>query len=93
MSQIVTLVRVDTGQPFVERAELLKNADGSVSFALDGGGFAGQEPNQYGVRHDQHDGQPPQSYQRATLAGNTVTFLTRQRDIPMAYLIGFGTAY
>ncbi len=90
---IVTLVRVDTGQPFVARAELLKNADGSVSFALDIGGFAGQEPNQYGVRHDQHDGAPPQSYQRATLTASTVTFLTRPQDQPMVYLIGFGTAY
>ncbi len=92
MSQTVTVVRVDTGQPFIARAEFVKNSDGSVSFAIDTG-YAGQEPNQYGVRHDQHDGDPPKSYQRATLTGNTVTFLTRSQDIPMVYLIGFGTAY
>ncbi len=92
MSQTVTVVRVDTGQPFIARAEFVKNSDGSVSFGIDSG-WAGQEPNQYGVRHDQHDGGSPQPYQRATLNGATVTFLTRPQDIPMVYLIGFGTAY
>ncbi len=37
MSQTVTVVRVDTGQPFIARAEFVKNADGSVSFGIDSG--------------------------------------------------------
>ena len=94
MSQtVVTVIRVDTGLPFIASAQLVKNSDGSVSFAVGNGSYAGQEPNQYGVRHDQTDGEPPKSYQRATVSGNVVTFLTRPQDQPMVYLMGVGTAY
>jgi len=79
--------------PFVEEAVLVHNQDGSVSFQLPAGGFAGQEPRQYGVRHDQHDADPPKQYQRATLTGNIVVFLTRPEDPPMAYLYAQGKVY
>lgn len=85
-----TLVRVDNGQPFVADAVLVDNGDGSVSFQLPDGLYAGQEPNQYGVRHD---GPATQAYQRAMLAGSTVTFVTRPQDQPFVYLFGQGKAF
>lgn len=87
--------RVDNGLPFIPDAELQSNADGSVSFSLpNGAGWAGQEPNVYGLRHpDQPIGQSPGSYQRATLSGSTVTFVTRPQDAPQVYLCGLGRAF
>lgn len=94
------LLRVDTGAPFVADAVLHTNDDGSVSFALPMGGWAGQEAtndpqhvNVYGVRHDQNDGEPPKAYQRATLDGKQVVFVTRPQDAPMVYIFGSGKAY
>lgn len=97
--KLVTLIRLDNGQPFVLRAMLINNPDGSVSFEnLDNDNlFIGQEPNQvgqpstYGVRY--RDTTDCGSYQRATLSGNLVTFLTRPQDIPCVYLLGQGQAY
>lgn len=95
--RIVTLVRVDNGRPFVERAALINNPDGSVSFQLDNGLFVGQTPwvvgesSTYGARHPDSDVCGP--YQRATQAGNLVTFLTRPQDIPVSYMLGIGTTY
>lgn len=87
------LIRVDTGLPFVADAVLVTNSDGSVSFGTVGG-WAGQEPNVYGLRHpDQPGSEPPGAYQRATLSGSTVTFVTRPQDAPMVYLFGQGQAY
>lgn len=95
---IGTLVRVDTGLSFVERAELVSNADGSVSFLLDNGLYAGQSPwvvgispSAYGVRHP--DSAVCGAYQRATRTGNAVTFLTRPQDIPCGYLLFLGPTY
>lgn len=91
-----TLIRLDNGKPFVEDATLVTNADGSVSFQLPTGMYAGQEPSipgqpsQYGVRHD---GPATQAYQRATLSGSTATFVTRPQDLPCAYLFAQGQAY
>jgi|GEM_PF-6122200 len=85
------VIRLDSGHPFVDDAELVTNSDGSVSFKI-AGGWAGQEPNQYGVRHDDPS-EVPGVYQRATLAGSTVVFVTRPQDTPMVYLIGQGKAY
>lgn len=87
------LLRCDNGAPFIADAELVVNDDTSVSFRLPDGSWAGQEPNQYGVRHDQNDGAPPKPYQRATLSGSTVVFVTRPQDLPMIYLFGQGKAY
>lgn len=87
------LIRVDTGLPFVPDATLQSNSDGSVSF-LTVGGWAGQEPNVYGLRHpDQPSSETPGAYQRATLSGSTVTFVTRPQDAPMVYLFGQGQAF
>lgn len=95
-----TLIRLDNGQPFVAEAVLVTNPDNSVSFQLPNGGYAGQEPNQvgqsstYGVRHDQAPGTgAAQSYQRATLVGSVVTFVTRPQDLPCVYLFGTGQAF
>lgn len=87
--------RVDNGLPFIADAELQQNGDGSVSFSLpNGAGWAGQEPNVYGLRHpDQPISEAPGSYQRATLSGSTVTFVTRPQDAPMVYLFGQGRAF
>jgi hypothetical protein len=85
-----TLIRVDNGQPFVDEAVLVSNDDGSVSFQLPGGGYAGQEPNVYGGRDDNAE---PKAYQRATLSGSVVTFVTRPQDRPCCYLFGQGRAY
>lgn len=87
------LYRVDTGLPFVAEATLVQNGDGSVSFQLPEGGFAGQEPNAYGVRHDQHDSDPPKAYQRATVNGSCVTFVTRPQDAPQGYFLASGQSY
>ncbi len=84
--------RVDTGQTFIDDAELVTNDDGSVSFQI-AGGWAGQEPNVYGQRHDQQGGGPPQAYQRATQTGSCVTFVTRPQDKPQGYLLASGKAY
>lgn len=87
------VIRVDTGLSFIPDAELVTNGDGSVSF-LTIGGWAGQEPNVYGLRHpDQPANEPPGAYQRATLVGSTVTFVTRPQDAPMVYLCGQGRAF
>jgi hypothetical protein len=89
------VIRVDNNQPFIPDATLVTNQDGSVSFQLpDGAGWAGQEPNQYGVRHpNQSVAEAPGAYQRATLNGSAVTFVTRPQDLPFVYLIGVGQAY
>lgn len=94
----VTLIRVDNGQPFIERAELVNNPeDGSVSFDLGGHIWAGQMPNipgqpsQYGVRYP--NGDVKGAYQRASVSGNVVTFLTRPEDLPCVYLLGVGKAF
>jgi hypothetical protein len=45
-------------------------------------------------RHpDQPASEAPGAYQRATLSGATVTFVTRPQDAPMVYLIGQGKAF
>lgn len=92
---VCTLLRLDTGLPFVAVATLVANPDGSVSFQLpNNAGWAGQEPNAYGVRHpDQPAGETPGAYQRFTLAGQQVVSLTRPQDQPMVYLLGQGQAY
>jgi len=85
-----TLIRLDNGVPFVNEAEVVNNADGSVSFKLPNGQYAGQEPRQYGVRHD---GPNTQQYQRASLSGSTAVFCTRPEDPPYAYLFAQGQVY
>lgn len=85
-----TLVRLDTGAPFVARATLETNDDGSVSFALPEGGYAGQYPLQYGVRNDGPNKQP---YQRATLKDGRATFVCREGDMPWVYLYSEGRVY
>ncbi len=93
----VTLIRVDNGQPFITRADMVVNDDTSVSFDLGGGIWAGQMPNivgqpsQYGVRYP--DGPIKGAYQRARLQDNQVVFLTRPEDIPCVYLLGVGQAF
>jgi hypothetical protein len=86
------IIRLDTGQPFVADAEMVTNSDGSVSFRA-GAVWAGQEPNAYGVRHDQPADQVPGVYQRATVSGGAAVFVTRPQDAPMVYLCGQGRAY
>lgn len=89
-----TLIRVDTGAPFVADCVVQSNADGSTSFVLPAGGYAGQEPMLYGERHDQGPNTgPPQQYQRFTLTGNVVVSLTRPEDPPFVYLFGQGQVY
>ena len=92
-----TVIRVDNGQPFIANAELIDNPDGSVSFQLANGLFAGQTPwevghaSTYGQRYP--DTVECGAYQRATRDGNAVTFLTRPQDIPVGYLLFVGKAY
>jgi len=89
-----TLLRVDTGAVFILDAEPVTNSDGSTSFRLPSGKWAGQEPMQYGVRHqDQPGDQAPGVYQRATVSGSIATFVTRPQDPPAAYLYAVGRAY
>ncbi len=85
-----SLVRIDNGQAFVDSAEIVKNDDGSVSFQLPNGEFAGQEPNVYGMRHD---GPAKQQYQRASLVGDLASFLTRPRDLVCGYLCVQGKVF
>lgn len=86
-----TLIRIDTARPFVAEATLVNNADGSVSFQLPNGLFAGQEPRQYGVRHP--DSAENKQYQRATLNGSNAVFCTRPEDPPFVYLFAQGQVY
>jgi hypothetical protein len=85
----VTVLRVDNGDPFIRDAQLVTNADGSVSFLLDDGTYAGQDPQEYGERADGENKQ----YQRATLNGSTVTFLPHPDYPAYVYLLGAGTVY
>jgi hypothetical protein len=85
----VTVIRVDTGEAFIEDAQLVTNADGSVSFQLADGSFAGQDPQEYGERVDGENKQ----YQRATVTGSTVTFLPHPDYPAYVYLLGAGTVY
>jgi hypothetical protein len=85
----ITVLRVDTGEPFIESAQLVENADGSVSFQLPDGTFAGQDPQEYGGRVDGENKQ----YQRATVTGSTVTFLPHPDYPAYVYLLGSGKVY
>jgi hypothetical protein len=85
----VTVLRVDDGEPFIESAQLITNGDGSVSFLLDSGEYAGQDPEHYGERVDGENKQ----YQRATVSGNTVTFLPHPDYPAYVYLFGAGKVY
>ena len=93
------LYRLDTGLPFIADADEQINSDGSVSYWLPAnavlpvGGWGGQEPNAYGVRHDQPGNGAPRQYQRALRVGAIVTFLTRPGDAPMSYLVGQGQVF
>jgi hypothetical protein len=80
-------------KPFIVGHHVQKNADGSVSIALDAAGskWAGQEPNQYGVRHDS-DG-APFTYQKFTRAGNLLISQTREQDDVFTYTIAEGVVY
>lgn len=82
--------RVDNGAVFVADATVQPNSDGSVSLLLPQGGYAGQEPGQYGVRHD---GPNTQQYQRATLSGSTLVFVPLDNFAPCVYMIGQGKVY
>jgi hypothetical protein len=86
----VTVIRLDNGEPFIEDAQLESNSDGSVSFRLPGGGYAGQDPEHYGERAD---GDATQQYQRATVAGSMVTFLPHPDFPAYVYLLGAGKVY
>lgn len=86
----VCVFSVNPDDPFIADAELVTNSDGSVSFKLRDGNFAGQEPNQYGVRNDNP---AIGAYQKATLTGSVVTFVTRPEDAPMVYACGVGKSY
>ena len=86
----VTVIRIDNGHPFIADAQLVTNADGSVSFQLPDGKFAGQSPEAYGKRED---GDATQQYQRATLDGSTVTFLPHPDYPAYVYLLGTGQVY
>lgn len=87
---VCSLVRVDTGLPFVPLATEIANGDGSFSYQLPSGAYAGQEPNQYGVRNDNDE---PKQYQRATKSGNVVTFVPLDGALPCAYLLASGQVY
>ena len=86
----VTVIRIDNGHPFIADAQLVTNADGSVSFQLPDGKFAGQSPEEYGKRED---GDATQQYQRASLDGSTVTFLPHPDYPAYVYLLGTGQVY
>jgi hypothetical protein len=85
----VTVLRLDNGEPFIEDAQPITNADGSVSFQLPDGSFAGQDPAEYGARADGENKQ----YQRATVTGSTVTFLPHPDYPAYVYLLGAGKVY
>ena len=87
---IVTLIRIDNGEPFVVSATKVPQSDGSMTYQLPTGEFAGQQPNAYGIRNDNAE---PKQYQRATESGSTATFIPRDGDTPCVYLIGVGQVY
>jgi hypothetical protein len=88
--QKVTVLRGDNWQPFILEATIEPNADGSVSFKLPTGEYAGQDPTAYGVRAD---GPATQQYQRATMEGSVVTFLPHPDYPAYVYVIGQGKVY
>jgi hypothetical protein len=79
----VQLLRLDTGLPFIDAATEQTNSDGSVSYALPGGGFGGQAPGVYGGRNDNPEAK---QYQRARPNGNLVVFQPEAAFPPAAYL-------
>jgi hypothetical protein len=90
MNAKVTVLRIDTGAPFIADAQMITNADGSVSFQLPDGKFAGQDPEHYGKRAD---GDATQQYQRATVNGSQVVFLPHPDHPAYVYVLGFGQVY
>lgn len=93
----VTVIRLDTGLPFIASAQLVTNADdGSVSFQLTDGTYAGQNPTAYGLRAD---GPDRQQYQRARMNGNNAVVFypladgNRASYPPYAYALFTGQVY
>lgn len=83
ISRDITDPNVD---PFIVGDHFVYNGDGSVSIAIDPGGtrFAGQEPNAYGVRHDDTF---PGAYQKFFRQGNLLSIQTRQQDAVFVYTV------
>jgi hypothetical protein len=76
--------------PFIVATKVVNNSDGSVSFELSDGRFAGQEPNVYGVRNDNAG---IGAYQKFTLSGNLVISQTRPGDAVFVYTVAVGVSY
>lgn len=81
--------------PFIVADHMITNQNGSVSFVLADGSVAGQEPDQYGVRHDAPNVEGIGVYQMFTLqpGGALVSVLTRPQDKPFVYTLATLTAY
>ena len=90
MNAKVTVLKITDGHPFIADAQMIANADGSVSFLLPDGKFAGQDPQEYGKRAD---GDATQQYQRATVSGSQVVFLPHPDYPAYVYLLGTGQVY
>lgn len=94
MATVCSLIRVDTGQPFIAQATPVTNGDGSTSFQLpNNAGFAGQQFGEYGVRNDSANAG---MYQRATVNGAAATFVLQapSGEIYVAtYLYGSGQVF
>lgn len=78
--------------PFIIADHVVANGDGSISFALDAAAtsFAGQEPNQYGVRNDSTSRGP---YQKFLRQGALVTTVTRPGDQMFTYTLAEGSNF
>lgn len=82
-----------TVKPFIVAERMITNANGSVSFILPDGSVAGQEPMQYGVRHDAPNVADIGVYQMARVQGALVTFQTRPQDPMYTYTMAEGQAF
>lgn len=81
-------------QPFaVAVRSQINPQNGSVSFINADGTVVGQEPMQYGVRHDAQDEGSIGVYQMFTVKGAVVTIQTRAQDPMFVYTIAEGQAY
>jgi hypothetical protein len=79
-------------EPFIVGDHFVTQSDGSVAIALnpEETKFAGQEPNQYMVRHDaDYVG----AYQKFTKQANLLAVTTRPEDVTYVYTFVITEAY
>ncbi len=95
MILISTDVSDPTVKPFAVADKMITNPNGSVSFVNADGSVVGQEPMNYGMRHDAPNVEGMGVYQMFTYEPGSalVTVQTRPQDPMYVYTVAFGRTY